>query len=122
MSSSVLSISHPVTWLLVIGIVGIAGVLVYRHTVIRERRWLGFLRQSTKWSGLVMKSKLIVLLAALFVSAPAFAGWHLITQVTKVTIIGGRFYVRGTNPTGHSCVDEANYYGTLAHNDSDPGH
>ena len=69
-----------------------------------------------------MKNKLIMTVAIFLINAPAFADWHYLSKITKVTVRGDRFYVQGTNPAGHSCVDESAYYGTLAHESAQPGH
>jgi len=62
-----------------------------------------------------------LLLATL--SSPAFAGWHHLDKVVKVTVSGDTFFVQGANVGGDtSCVNESGFYGTLTHSSSQPGH
>jgi len=64
----------------------------------------------------------IIFITNIDVSAAEPASWHRIEKVTKVTVRNGIFYVRGEGVSGHSCTDEAGYYGTLNHLPSEPGH
>jgi hypothetical protein len=47
---------------------------------------------------------------------------HSMTQVTKVTVMNGIIFVRGTNATGGECQDYAGFYGTLSSPSTDVSH
>lgn len=68
-----------------------------------------------------MRYFICILLAALFSNAYS-AGWHTLSKVTRVTVRGEKFYVRGSDPSGESCTDESEFYGTLDHFSSEAGH
>jgi len=64
----------------------------------------------------------IIFFTFMDVSAAEPASWHRIEKVTKVTVRGDTFYVKGEGVSGHVCTDESGYYGTLNHLASEPGH
>ena len=45
--------------------------------------------------------------------APATPSWHYLGKISKVAVLGDRVHVRGTNPTGHECLDRSSFYGTV---------
>ena len=49
------------------------------------------------------------------------ASWHYLGKISKVAVLGDRFHVRGTNPTGHVCPDRSNFYGTVTLTKGQPG-
>ncbi len=61
-----------------------------------------------------MRKLMLMALAWISFMTPAFGGWHTITPVTMVSMMGwGGVYVKGGNPSGYACTDMYGYYGTL---------
>ena len=70
-----------------------------------------------------MKYLLSIMLFSIMSFQAYAAGWHTLDKVSRVTVRGDYFYVKGANTSGHSCVDEGGgMYGTLNHHSSEPGH
>ncbi len=58
--------------------------------------------------------KIFAIIPLIILASPAvYADWHYLDKVTRVHIRSDSVTVRGDNPSGESCVDEVDHYGTL---------
>ena len=69
----------------------------------------------------IMLLFLIVLSSSAKAETPANPSWHHLGKISLVTVMGDGFYVRGTNPSGHACINAANFYGTVSLKKGRPG-
>lgn len=55
-------------------------------------------------------------------TAATSPSWHKLGKISKVAVLGDRFHVRGTTPSGYACPDRSSFYGTVSLVKSEQGY